>query len=196
MTPSAGAEDCYPSITPALPDRHARAFRSLFHTLIERLMVIEEQHSWAPHLRSRDTVRKGSIRHFVDPSLAVAGLRASSRDLLHDAEAFGLLFESLVIRDLRVYSELLGGEVRHYRDSAGSEADAIIQLDDGRWVAVEVKLSPSRADDASRSLERLIAKIDTDRVGAPVARLVITGTGYAYTRPDGTHVVPLACLAP
>lgn len=162
--------------------------------LLERLLVIEEQPSWGPHLRSRDTVRRRAVRHFVDPSLAVAGLNAGPERLLRDPNALGLLFESLVVRDLRIYSQLLDGEVRHYRDSAGAEADAIIQLRDGRWAAVEVKISAGQVDAAAESLDRLIAKIDTKRTGDPVARIVITAGEYAYTRPDGTHVVPIACL--
>lgn len=165
-------------------------------TVLERVMVVEEQKSWGPHLRSRDVVRKASIRHFVDPSLAVAAMGGSPDRLLGDPRAFGLLFESLVIRDLRVYTQPFDGEVLHYRDAAGAEADAIIQLRDGRWAAIEVKLGESRVEEAVTSLERLVAKIDTARAGEPVARIVITGGRYAYTRPDGVHVVPLGCLAP
>lgn len=163
---------------------------------LERIMVVEEQPSWGPHLRSRDVVRGSRIRHFVDPSLAVAALRASPERLLDDPSTFGLLFESLAVRDLRVYSQTLDGEVRHYRDSAGLEADAIVQLHDGRWAAIEVKLGQNRIEEAAASLTKLVAKIDTSRSGDPAARVIITGGQYAYTRPDGIHVVPLGCLAP
>lgn len=163
---------------------------------LERLMIVEEQPSWGPHLRSRDIVRKGAVRHFVDPSLAVAGLNASSDRLLREPNTLGLLFESLVIRDLRVYTELLDGEVRHYRDSSGTESDAILQLRDGRWAAIEVKLSSARVDEAAASLQKLTGKIDTKRTGDPIARIVITAGEYAYTRPDGIHVVPITCLGP
>ena len=163
---------------------------------LERIMVVEEQPSWGPHLRSRDAVRGGSIRHFVDPSLAVAALNGSVDRLMNDPASLGLLFESLVIRDLRVFAQVIGGELRHYRDSAGIEADAIIQLGDGRWAAAEVKLGQSRVDEAAASLTKLVNKIDTSRAGEPSARLIITGGEYAYTRPDGIHVIPLGCLGP
>ncbi|HWV49811.1 MAG TPA: DUF4143 domain-containing protein [Microbacterium sp.] len=165
-------------------------------TVLERVMVVEEQTSWGPHLRSRDVVRKASIRHFVDPSLAVAAMGGSADRLLDDPNAFGLLFESMVIRDLRVYTQPLDGEVLHYRDAAGAEADAIIQLRDGRWAAIEVKLGENRVEEAVTSLAKLVSKIDTARAGEPVARIVITAGRYAYTRPDGVHVVPLGCLGP
>jgi predicted AAA+ superfamily ATPase len=109
---------------------------------------------------------------------------------------FGLLFESLVVRDLRVYAQLLDGEIRHYRDSAGHEADAVIQLRDGRWALVEVKLGRNKADEAAESLLKLKEKIDTSKVGDPAALVVVTGDGYAHTRPDGVHVVPVGTLAP
>ena len=164
--------------------------------VLQRVMVIEEQPSWGPHLRSRDIVRKGPIRHFVDPSLAVAGLGAGVERLLRDPVTLGHLFESLVVRDLRVYSQPLDADVLHYRDSAGAEADGIVQLRDGRWAAVEVKLGASQVDAAADSLSVLVAKVDVGKAGEPVARIIITGGEYAYTRPDGVHVVPLACLGP
>ncbi|WP_062465251.1 ATP-binding protein [Demequina soli] len=163
---------------------------------LERIWVIEEQPSWGPHLRSRDVVRKAPVRHFVDPSLAAAAMGASPDRLLQDLESFGLLFESLAVRDLRVYAQLLDGEILHYRDARGTEADAVIQLRDGRWALVEVKLAASRVGDAAASLRTLEDKIDTSRSGGPAARIIITGGEYAYTRDDGVHVVPLACLGP
>jgi hypothetical protein len=164
--------------------------------LLKRVMVVEEQPSWAPHLRSRDTVRKAAVRHFVDPSLAVAALGASVERLMRDPRTLGLLFESLVVRDLRVYAQALDGDVLHYRDSAGVEADAIVQLRDGRWAMVEVKLGESRVDEAATSLTALAGKVDTSKGGPPVARIIVTGGQYAYTRPDGVIVVPLGCLGP
>lgn len=163
---------------------------------LERIWIVEEQPSWGVHLRSKDVVRKAAVRHFVDPSLAAAALGAGPDRLLRDPETLGLLFESLVVRDLRIYSQVHDGEVLHYRDSAGAEADAVIQLRDGRWALVEVKLAGSRVDEAAASLTRLAAKIDTSRIGAPSALIVITAGEYAYTRDDGIHVVPLACLGP
>lgn len=163
---------------------------------LQRIWVVEEQPSWAPHLRSRDIVRKAAVRHFVDPSLAAAALGAGPERLLWDPNTLGLLFESMVVRDLRVYAQALDGEVRHYRDSAGAEADAVLQLRDGRWAVIEVKLASSQVDAAAASLTALVNKIDTSRIGKPAARIVITAGRYAYTRPDGVHVVPLACLGP
>lgn len=162
---------------------------------LERVMVIEEVTSWGPHLRSKDVVRKGAVRHFVDPSLAVAALDAGPDRLLRELNTLGMLFESLVVRDLRVYSQMLEGTVHHYRDSRGAEADAVIQLRDGRWAIVEVRLGTDQVESAAKSLDRLVAKIDTSRIGEPVARMVITAVGAAaYTRPDGIHVIPIGCL--
>lgn len=141
-------------------------------------------------------MRQGPVRHFVDPSLAVAGRGASVERLLRDPVTLGHLFESLAVRDLRVYSQPIDGDVLHYRDSAGAEADGIVQLRDGRWAAVEVKLGANQADAAAGSLNALVAKVDVGKAGEPVARIIITGGEYAYTRPDGVHVVPLACLGP
>lgn len=164
--------------------------------MLSRVFVIEEQPSWGPHLHSRDVLRKAAVRHFVDPSLAVAAMGGSADRLLHDPRTLGLLFEQLVARDLRVYAQPLDAEVLHCRDSAGTEADAIIQLRDGRWAAVEVKLGDDQVDAAASSLTKLVAKIDTRASGEPAARIVITAGSYAYTRPDGVHVVPIGALAP
>ena len=162
--------------------------------LLQRVMVVEEQPSWGPHLRSRDIVRKAAVRHFADPSLAVAALGASEQRLLRDPSTMGLLFESLVVRDLRIYAQALNGDVLHYRDSAGAEADAVVQLRDGRWAMFEIKLGDGQVDAAAASLTKLEKKLDTSRIGAPAAKVVITGGQYAYTRPDGIVVVPLGCL--
>lgn len=161
---------------------------------LARVFVIEDQPSWGPHLRSRDRVRKAPRRHFIDPSLAAAAVGADDERLLADLEYFGQLFESLVIRDLRIYAEPLGGIVRHYRDSAGREVDAIVELPDGSWIAVEVKLAASREDEAVASLDRFVANLDPARTPGPVAKVVITGGQYGYTRADGVHVVPIGAL--
>lgn len=161
---------------------------------LARVFVIEDQPSWGPHLRSRDRVRKAPRRHFVDPSLAAAAIGADDSRLLSDLEYFGQLFESLVIRDLRVYAQPLGGVIRHYRDSAGREVDAIIELADGSWAAVEVKLAASREEDAAASLHRFADNLDPARTTAPLVMMIVTGGQYAYTRPDGIHVVPIGAL--
>jgi predicted AAA+ superfamily ATPase len=161
---------------------------------LERILILEEQPAWGPHLRSRSRVRQTPKRHLVDPSLAVAALGASPTRLLGDLNMMGLLFESLVVRDLRILSQPLDGQVFHYRDNTGLEADAIIELRDGRWAAFEVKLGVNAIDSAARSLLDLSARVDHDRCGPPAALVVITSTGYAYRRPDGVSVVPIGVL--
>lgn len=163
---------------------------------LERLMVIENQPAWAPHLRSRARLRKAPKRHFVDPSLAMAAMGASAERLLLDLEWFGQLFESLVIRDLRVLSQPLEGEVFHYRDDYGVEVDAIVQLIDGRWGAIEIKLGEGQVEQASANLKRFAGQIDSERAGPPLFLAVICGKGFGYRRPDGVLVVPIGALGP
>lgn len=163
---------------------------------LERLMVIEDQPAWAPHLRSRARLRKASKRHFVDPSLALAAVGAAAERLLQDFEWFGQLFESLVIRDLRVLSQPLDGEVFHYRDDYGVEVDAIVQLRDGRWGAIEIKLGEGQVDQAAANLIRFSEQIDHERSGTPTFLAVICGKGYGYRRADGVLVVPIGALGP
>ncbi len=163
---------------------------------LERLMVIENQPAWAPHLRSRARLRKAPRRHFVDPSLAMAAMGVSAERLLLDLEWFGQLFESLVIRDLRVLSQPLEGEVFHYRDDYGVEVDAIVQLVDGRWGAIEIKLGEGQVQQASANLKRFAEQIDSERSGPPLFLAVICGKGFGYRRPDGVLVVPIGALGP
>ena len=165
-------------------------------TILERLMVIEDQPAWAPHLRSRANLRTSSKRHFVDPSLAVAALSAGPDRLLADLNLLGLLFESLVIRDLRVFAQPLDGHVLHYRDNYGVEADAVVQLADGRWGAFEVKLGAGLVDEGAEALLRFRESIDTRKSGEPSVLGVIAGTGFGYVRPDGIAVIPVGSLAP
>ena len=164
---------------------------------LERLYVVEDAPAWRSHLRSRATLRAAPKRHFVDPSLAVAALGGSPQRLLADLEALGFLFESLVIRDLRIYSQVNRASVFHYRDSDQLEADAVIEARDGRWIAAEIKLGGERdIEQAAQSLTRLRDKVDTSRAGEPSKLLIITATGYGYDRPDGTTVVPITALGP
>lgn len=163
---------------------------------LARVMVVEDQPSWGAHLRSRDIVRKAPKRHFVDPSLAAAALGASPNRLLKDPSTLGFLFESLVIRDLRVYAQAANAEVRHFRDSSGTEVDAIITLPNGDWAAIEVKLGASQVDAAAASLDAFIRKVDLAKSGQPTARIIVTAGEYAFTRPDGAVVVPLGSLGP
>ena len=163
---------------------------------LERLMIVEDQPAWAPHMRSRYVLRSAAKRHFVDPSLAVAALRASPESLLRELSLFGFLFESLVIRDLRVYAQAADAQVLQYRDSNNLEIDAIVEAADGRWAAFEVKLGAGQVDRAAENLARLVRQVDTVRCGPPAALAVIVGTGFGYRRDDGVDVVPIGTLTP
>ena len=161
-----------------------------------RACVLEDLAAWSPRLRSKTAVRTSPTRHFCDPSIAAAMLNATPEKLLEDFETFGLLFESLCIRDLRTYAESLGGSVFHYRDKTGLEADAVLVLDDGRWALVEVKMGSKQIDEAAKHLRKLAEKVDQAHEGPPSVLMVLTATATAYRRDDGVFVVPLACLAP
>lgn len=163
---------------------------------LERVMIIEDQPAWVPHLRSRSRIRNAAKRHFVDPSLAAAALRATPERLLADLQALGLLFESLVVRDLRVYAQASDATVLHYRDNTGLEVDAIVEVSDGQWAAFEVKLGQGQVDAAAASLLTFATRVDTAKCGAPAALGVITASGYGYQRPDGVHVIPIGALGP
>lgn len=163
---------------------------------LRRIFVIEDIPAWTPNLRSKTAIRTASKRQFVDPSIAAASLRASPEFLLQDFNTFGFLFESLCARDLRVYAQPLDGEIFHFRDKSGLEADLIISLPDGRWAAVEVKLGEGQVDEAAKHLIQLAEKVDIGKTGAPVFRMILTGTAFAYVRDDGTIVCPIGCLRP
>jgi uncharacterized protein len=167
-----------------------------YYDALTRLMVVEDQPAWAPHLRSRSRIRTTSRRHFVDPSLAVATLRATPERLLGDLNYLGFLFESLVVRDLRVYAQASDAQVLHYKDNTDLELDAIIETEDGRWAAFEIKLGTGAIDGAAASLLKLADRIDTKKCGRPQVLGVIVGTGFAYMRPDGVAVVPIGTLGP
>lgn len=161
---------------------------------LDRLMIIEDQPAWAPHLRSKYVLRRAPKRHFVDPSLAVAALRATPNRLLQDLNLFGFLFESLVVRDLRVYAQATDAQVLQYRDSNGLEVDAVVEAADGRWAAFEIKLGPGQIDEGAENLLRFAAQIDTAKCGDPTSLGVIVGTGYGYGRDDGVQVIPIGSL--
>lgn len=169
---------------------------SAYLDALTRLMVLEDQPAWAPHLRSSYVLRRAPKRHFVDPSLAVAALRATPDRLLRDLRLLGFLFESLVVRDLRVYAQANDADVLQYRDSNDHEVDAIVQAHDGRWAALEVKLGVGQVDDAVRSLQRFIRQVDTERCGRPAALGVVVATGFGYVREDGIQVIPIGSLGP
>lgn len=162
----------------------------------EKLFIIENVEAWTPKLRSASTIRTKSKKQFVDPSIAVAAMGASEKELLEDMETFGFFFESLVTRDLRIYSENIDGEIYHYRDNTGLEVDCIIKLNDGRWAAVEVKVGGNKIDEAASNLKKLISKVDTDHMRGPSFLMVVYGGQNAYKREDGVYVVPIGCLKP
>lgn len=164
--------------------------------LLQRLFIVEPQRPWTPKLRSRARLRTSPKLHLVDASLAAASLGAGPQQLHRDLETLGVLFESAVVHDLMVLASEMGGEVRHYRDSNGKEIDAIIVLPDGRWGAVEVKLGGAQMPAGVESLRTVIDQIDTDVMGEPAFRLVVTGTGPTLTTDEGTAVCPLNALAP
>lgn len=163
---------------------------------LRRLFVVEEQPAWAPHLRSRYAVRTSSKLHFVDPALAAAVTATSSERLLKDLETAGLWFESQAVQHLRIFSEMCGGRLYHYRDKAGKEADAIVELDDGRWAAFEVRLGQRQIPAAQTSLAAFVADIDTARTPPPAYAAVITADGPVMTLPDGVVTFPLKALGP
>ena len=165
---------------------------------LERLHVLEPLRAWPTHLRSRSPLLVTPKHHFTDPSLAVAALRATPERLLANPEALGLLFESLVIRDLRTYAEAADAEVFSFTDAAGTEADAIVDARDGRWIAIEVKLGGVEAvEQAARSLLAVRKKVDESRMGEAARLMVVTAAdGYAYERPDGVVVAPFFALGP
>ena len=165
---------------------------------LTKIFVIEDLAAWSPNLRSKTAIRTAPTRHFVDPSVAVAALGAGSADLIGDLNTFGLLFESLCIRDLRIYADYNDGNVYHYRDKSGLECDAVVHLRNGSYALFEVKLGgDGLIDEGAKSLKKLAAKLDTSRMPEPSALVVLTGTGgFSYTREDGVHVVPIRCLAP
>ncbi len=161
---------------------------------LRKIFVIEDLKAWSPALRSKTAIAASSTRHFVDPAIAAYFLNVNPEDLLKDLKTMGLLFESLVIRDLRIYTESLGGKLFHYRDHSGLEADAILHFRNGDWGAIEVKLGNQAIDNGAKSLLRLHAKINTDAMNPPSFLAVITASGYAFKRPDGVHVIPIGCL--
>lgn len=169
---------------------------SSYITALKKLFVIEDAPAWNPNLRSKTAIRTSDTRYFVDPSIATAALGVGPEKLIADLNTMGLLFETMCIRDLRVYSEALDGKVYHFRDKNGLECDAVTHLRDGRYGLVEIKLGGQRLiDEGAKTLHTLSGKIDTGKMMPPSFMMVLTGTGaYAYRRKDGIWVVPIGCL--
>jgi len=161
---------------------------------LRRIFVIEDLPAWAPSLRSKTAIRTSEKRHFVDPSIATAVLRTNPKGILADFTFFGFLFEALCTRDIRIYAQAIDGDVFHYRDKSGLEADLIVRLRDGRWAAIEVKLGTRQIEDAAKNLLTLKSKINEESMGKESFLMILTGGEYAYQRKDGIWIVPIGCL--
>lgn len=163
---------------------------------LKKIFVVEEMPAWNPNLRSKTAIRSSDTRYYIDPSIAVAALGVGPNDLINDLKTFGFLFETLCVRDLRVYAEALNGDVFHYKDKNGLECDAVIHLKNGKYGLVEIKLGGEKLiEEGAKSLKALTSKIDTEKMKTPSFLMVLTGTGdYAYRRQDGVLVVPVGCL--
>lgn len=165
---------------------------------LKKLYVIEDMEAWNPNLRSKAAVRTTDTRHFVDPSIGTAALGLGPQDLLNDLDTFGLLFENMAVRDLRVYADALLGKVYHYRDSDNLECDAVLHRRNGTYCLIEIKLGGlENIEKGAKTLKELAAKLDTGKMKSPSFLMVMTAVGeYAYRRPDGVFVVPIGCLRP
>lgn len=163
---------------------------------LQDLYIISDIEAWNPNIRSKTSIRSTPTRHFVDTSIACRALNIFPEDLMRDLESFGLFFEDMAVRDLSIYAQAHGGEVRHYRDKAGLECDAIIHLEDGRWGAVEIKLGGDRLiEDGAKSLSTLKNKIaEKSSERSPAFMMILTAQGPLYQREDGIFVVPINCL--
>lgn len=163
---------------------------------LKRLFVIEDLEAWNPNIRSKAAIRTSDTRHFVDPSIATAALGLGPSDLMNDLQTFGLMFENMAVRDLRVYAEAIDARLFHYRDSSGLECDAVMHRRNGSYALIEVKLGgESLIEEAAKTLNALAANIDTARMPPPSFKMVLVAVApFAYARPDGVIVVPLTSL--
>lgn len=163
---------------------------------LKKIFVIEESPAWNPNLRSKTAIRTSETRYFVDPSIAVASLGIGPKDLINDLNTFGLIFETLCIRDLRVYAESINGSIYHYKDALDLECDAVIHLRNGSYGLVEIKLGGDKLiNEGAENLLKLKNKIDIEKMNNPSFLMVLTATGkYAYQREDSVYIVPIGCL--
>ncbi|MBO7391783.1 MAG: DUF4143 domain-containing protein, partial [Verrucomicrobia bacterium] len=163
---------------------------------LKKIFVVEDMSAWNPNLRSRTSIRTSDTRYYVDPSIGTAALGLGPKDLMSDLKTFGLFFETLCVRDLRVFADALDGNVYHYRDKSGQECDAVIHLRNGSYGLIEIKLGGDELiGEGVSALKSFQNKIDTDKMKAPAFLMVLTATGqYAYRRKDGVYVVPIGCL--
>lgn len=163
---------------------------------LRKIFVVEDMPAWNPNLRSKTAIRSSDTRYYIDPSIAAAALGVGPTDLLNDLKTFGFLFETLCVRDLRVFADALNGEVYHYRDKDGQECNAVIHLRNGKYGLIEMKLGGDKLiEEGAKSLKAMQKKIDTEKMKSPSFLMVLTGIGdYAYRRHDGVCVVPIGCL--
>lgn len=168
---------------------------------LERLFIVEDVDAWCPSIRSRTAIRSSKKRNFIDPSIAVAAMGLSPQYFNTDFKTLGFLFESLCIRDLKIYSSAFDGEMCYYRDRYGLEADGVLRLDDGRYALIEFKLGSGQIEEGAKHLleiERLIAEYNQRENQCPLRtpdlKIIVTGTGYGYRRSDGVFVIPVGCL--
>ena len=163
---------------------------------LKKIFVIEDVEAWNPNLRSKTAIRTSDTRYFVDPSIAAVALGMGPEDLMNDLNTMGLFFETLCMRDLRVFAEALDGGVYHYRDKSGLECDAVVHLRNGSYGLIEIKLGgEKRIEEGVETLQKLASQIDTERMKEPSFLMILTAVGeYAYRRKDGVYVVPIGCL--
>jgi predicted AAA+ superfamily ATPase len=195
-----GSQANYATIKADLQANEAESFSeetiASYINALKKIFVIEDSEAWNPNLRSRSAIRTSDTRYFSDPSIATAALGLGPSDLINDLNTFGLIFETLCVRDLRVYAEALNGKVYHFRDKNGLECDAVIHLRNGSYGLVEIKIGGDNLiEEGAKTLKDLAGKIDLDRMKSPSFLMVLTAVGtYAYRREDGVYVVPGGCL--
>lgn len=163
---------------------------------LKRIFVVEDMQAWNPNLRSKTAIRTSDTRYFVDPSISVASLGVGPNDLINDLNTFRFIFETMCVRDLRVYTDAIGGTLYHYRDKTDLECDVVIHLKNGKYGLIEIKLGGDiLIEEAATNLKKLASKIDTDKMNKPSFLMILTATGdFAYRRNDGIYVVPIGTL--
>ena len=169
---------------------------SNYITALRNIFVIEDLNAWNPNIRSKTSIRTTGTKYFVDPSIAVAALGLGPNDLINDLNTFGILFENLCVRDLKIYAEAIDGELYKYRDARGLECDAVMHLRNGKYCLIEIKLGGDKLiEDGAKTLQEFEKVIDTDKMNMPIFKMIITAVGdYAYKRKDGIIVTPISCL--
>lgn len=169
---------------------------SSYIDVLKKIFVIEDMEAWNPNLRSKAAIRSSDTRYYIDPSIATAALGVGPADLVKDLSTMGLFFETMAVRDLRIYAEAIDGDVFHYRDSNGLECDSVIHLRNGKYGLVEIKLGGQKLiDEGAETLNKFASTIDTDKMKAPAFKMILTAVGkLAYRREDGIYIVPISCL--